>query len=73
MDMAAVVCFWIDFGLMMGGVKGIYIFKAVSALRTLRLINITLSNWTPLKSLKKSVPLLLKIALSIAFLFFVFR
>ncbi|KAK3818698.1 MAG: Ion transport protein-domain-containing protein [Benniella sp.] len=72
MDMAAVVCFWIDFGLMMNGVKGIYIFKAVSALRTLRLINITLSNWTPLKSLKKSVPLLLKIALSIAFLFFVF-
>ncbi|KAK3818697.1 MAG: Ion transport protein-domain-containing protein [Benniella sp.] len=72
MDMAAVVCFWIDLGLMMNGVKGIYIFKAVSALRTLRLINITLSNWTPLKSLKKSVPLLLNITLSIAFLFLIF-
>lgn len=73
LDMVALVSFWIDFFLMMGGVQGIYVFKSLAALRTLRLINFTLQDWTPFRSLKKSIPLLLKIALSIAFLFFIFR
>ncbi|KAG0222605.1 calcium channel protein, partial [Mortierella sp. GBA43] len=72
MDMVALVCYWIDFFLMMGRVEGVYIFKALAALRTLRLINMTLQKWTPLHSLKKSIPLLLNIALSIAFLFLLF-
>jgi len=73
MDVIAVACFWIDYSFLLLGVQGIYIFKALAALRTFRLINTFFSSWTPLHSLKKSVPLLLNIALSIAFLFFIFR
>ncbi|KAF9285597.1 calcium channel protein [Mortierella alpina] len=71
-DFFAVLCYWIDFFLMMAGVKNIYFFKTVAAMRTLRLLNITSGSATILHSLKKSAPLLVNIALFIAFFFVIF-
>ncbi|KAF9586210.1 calcium channel protein [Lunasporangiospora selenospora] len=71
-DMLAVVCYWIDFALMMAGVREIYVFKAIAAMRTLRLLNITSGSSTILHSLKKSAPLLVNIALFIVFFFILF-
>lgn len=72
-DFIAVVCYWIDFSLMVSGVRGVYFFKAVAAMRTLRLLNITAGSATILHSLKKSAPLLVNIVLFIAFFFIIFR
>jgi hypothetical protein len=72
-DFIAVVCYWIDFLLMVSGVRNIYLFKAVAAMRTLRLLNITAGSATILHSLKKSAPLLVNIVLFIAFFFIIFR
>ncbi|KAF9125802.1 calcium channel protein [Mortierella sp. 14UC] len=71
-DFIAVVCYWIDFFLMVTGVRNIYLFKAVAAMRTLRLLNITAGSATILRSLKKSAPLLVNIVLFIAFFFIIF-
>ncbi|KAG0053161.1 calcium channel protein [Gryganskiella cystojenkinii] len=71
-DFIAVLCYWIDFCLMMAGVQHIYFFKTVAAMRTLRLLNITAGSATILHSLKKSAPLLVNIALFIAFFFIIF-
>ncbi|KAG0370046.1 calcium channel protein, partial [Gamsiella multidivaricata] len=71
-DMVAVICYWIDFALMMAGVHNIYFFKTIAAMRTLRLLNITSGSSTILQSLKKSAPLLVNIALFIAFFFVIF-
>ncbi|KAG0368488.1 calcium channel protein, partial [Mortierella sp. AD032] len=71
-DFIAVVCFWVDFFLMIAGVRGVYLFKAVAAMRTLRLLNITAGSATILRSLKKSAPLLVNIVLFIAFFFIIF-
>ncbi|KAF9150964.1 calcium channel protein [Linnemannia schmuckeri] len=57
-DFIAVACYWVDFFLMITRVRGIYFFKAVAAMRTLRLLNITAGSATILHSLKKSAPLL---------------
>ncbi|KAF8935698.1 calcium channel protein [Haplosporangium bisporale] len=40
-DFIAVICYWIDFSLMVAGVENIYFFKTIAAMRTLRLLNIT--------------------------------
>ncbi|KAF9088892.1 calcium channel protein [Mortierella sp. AD031] len=71
-DFIAVVCYWIDFCLMVSGVGDIYLFKAIAAMRTLRLLNITAGSATILHSLKKSAPLLVNIVLFIAFFFIIF-
>ncbi|KAG0223145.1 calcium channel protein [Mortierella sp. GBA43] len=71
-DLVAVMCFWVDVGIMVAGVQGIYVFKALSAMRTLRLLNITSGSSTILHSLKKSAPLLVNIVLFIAFFFIIF-
>ncbi|KAG9063800.1 calcium channel protein [Linnemannia hyalina] len=71
-DFIAVACYWVDFFLMITGVRGVYFFKAVAAMRTLRLLNITGGSATILHSLKKSAPLLVNIVLFIAFFFIVF-
>ncbi|KAF9296993.1 calcium channel protein [Mortierella antarctica] len=62
-DFIAVICYWIDFSLMVAGVENIYFFKTIAAMRTLRLLNITAGSSTILQSLKKSAPLLVNIAL----------
>jgi hypothetical protein len=72
-DFIAVICYWIDFSLMVAGVENIYFFKTIAAMRTLRLLNITAGSSTILQSLKKSAPLLVNIALFIAFFFVIFR
>jgi len=72
-DFLAVLCYWIDFFLMMAGVQHVYFFKTIAAMRTLRLLNITAGSATILHSLKKSAPLLVNIALFIAFFFIIFR
>ncbi|KAG0020009.1 calcium channel protein [Podila clonocystis] len=71
-DFIAVICYWIDFSLMVAGVENIYFFKTIAAMRTLRLLNITAGSSTILQSLKKSAPLLVNIALFIAFFFIIF-
>ncbi|KAG0249803.1 calcium channel protein [Mortierella polycephala] len=71
-DFIAVLCYWIDFALMMAGVHNVYIFKTIAAMRTLRLLNITSGSATILHSLKKSAPLLVNIVLFIAFFFIIF-
>ncbi|KAH7056641.1 Ion transport protein-domain-containing protein [Linnemannia elongata] len=71
-DFVAVACYWVDFFLMISGVRGVYFFKAVAAMRTLRLLNITAGSATILHSLKKSAPLLVNIVLFIAFFFIIF-
>ncbi|KAF9390345.1 calcium channel protein [Podila verticillata] len=71
-DFIAVICYWIDFSLMVAGVENIYFFKTIAAMRTLRLLNITAGSSTILHSLKKSAPLLVNIALFIAFFFVIF-
>jgi len=73
MDMVALVSFWIYFCLAMTGVKQVYIFKTLAALRTLRLINIIFGSWMPMYALKKSVPLLVNITLSASYLFVIIR
>ncbi|KAF9324648.1 calcium channel protein [Podila minutissima] len=55
-DFIAVICYWIDFSLMVAGVENIYFFKTIAAMRTLRLLNITAGSSTILQSLKKSAP-----------------
>ncbi|KAI8359294.1 Ion transport protein-domain-containing protein [Mortierella sp. GBAus27b] len=72
MDTIAIVCFWIDLVLMVSGVRGVYIFKSLAVLRTLRLLNITFGTRDFLSNLESSVLLLLKISLSIAFFFAIF-
>ncbi|KAF9195928.1 calcium channel protein [Haplosporangium sp. Z 11] len=71
-DFIAVLCYWIDFALMMAGVHNVYVFKTIAAMRTLRLLNITSGSATILHSLKKSAPLLVNIVLFIAFFFIIF-
>ncbi|KAF9197935.1 calcium channel protein, partial [Haplosporangium sp. Z 27] len=74
-DLLAVVCYWIDVCLMLTGVAqahDIYFFKAMAAMRTLRLLNITPGSSTILHSLKRSAPLLANIFLFIVFFFIIF-
>ncbi|ORZ05510.1 Ion transport protein-domain-containing protein [Lobosporangium transversale] len=71
-DMVAVICYWIDFTLMLSGVHDVYFFKTIAAMRTLRLLNITSGSSTILHSLKKSAPLLVNVVLFIAFFFIIF-
>ncbi|KAF9349763.1 calcium channel protein [Mortierella sp. AD094] len=72
LDLLAVVCYWVDVILMFTGVQNIYFFKAMAAMRTLRLLNITPGSSTILQSLKKSAPLLVNIVYFIAFFFIIF-
>lgn len=41
LDAIVVVSYWIDFTFMMAGIRDVYIFKAMSALRPLRLLSLT--------------------------------
>jgi hypothetical protein len=72
-DLVAVCCFWIDFFLMVAAIRNIYVFKALSVLRTLRLVDMAFESWTPLRSLKESIPLLRNVSFSASFLFVIFR
>ncbi|KAI1319626.1 calcium channel protein [Mortierella claussenii] len=69
LDGVVVVSYWIDFAFMMTGVERAYVFKAISALRPLRLLSLTEGTSTIIDSLSLSAPLLLTI---LGFIFFFF-
>lgn len=74
-DFVAVVSFWISFVLGLTGVehdKHIYIFKMLSCLRIIRLLNLTSGTAVILRSLKKAAPLLVNVAFLISFFWLLF-
>ena len=74
-DFVAVVSFWISFVLGITGVeqnKHIYIFKMLSCLRIIRLLNLTSGTSVILRSLKKAAPLLVNVAFLISFFWLLF-
>lgn len=70
-DFVAILSFWIMFGLAMAGIeKGTYhvgIFRAMSVIRTARLLTITSGTTTILHSLKTARPLLTSVAYFVLF------
>ncbi|KAJ4296780.1 calcium channel protein [Kalmusia sp. IMI 367209] len=74
-DFLAVISFWISFVLGIAGVehaKHIYIFKMLSCLRIIRLLNLTSGTSVILRSLKKAAPLLVNVAFLISFFWLLF-
>lgn len=74
-DFVAVVSFWIAFALSLTGVEHtshIYIFKMLSCLRIIRLLNLTSGTAVILRSLKKAAPLLVNVAFLISFFWLLF-
>lgn len=70
LDFVAVVAFWASFVIGIFGVesqKHVYVFRMLSCLRILRLLGITSGTSVILRSLKKSAPALLNVALLIGF------
>ncbi|KAF9115096.1 calcium channel protein [Mortierella sp. AM989] len=67
LDGTVVTCYWIDFIFMMMGIREVYVFKAISSLRPLRLLSLTEGTSTIIDSLSMSAPLLLMI---LGFIFF---
>src|SRR2546423_12342095 len=71
-DLLAVVSYWIDLLITLAGVQHFFLFKAISTLRSLRLLAITSGSATILQSLKKSAPLLANVTSFIGFFFILF-
>ncbi|ORY13758.1 calcium-channel protein CCH1 [Clohesyomyces aquaticus] len=74
-DFVAVVSFWIAFFIGVYGVesqKHIYIFRMLSCLRIIRLLNLTSGTSVILRSLKKAAPLLVNVAFLISFFWLLF-
>lgn len=77
-DFLSVVCYWVDFALLCSGQeiiddwRRILVFKALSTLILLRLLNITNGNRVILQSLKKSGPLLVTVTSFVAFFLIIF-
>ncbi|KDE08247.1 hypothetical protein MVLG_01513 [Microbotryum lychnidis-dioicae p1A1 Lamole] len=70
LDAVAVLSFWIAFGLSIGGVKttnGVELFRAMSVLRSMRLLGVTTGTSTILHSLKRASPQLVKVGFFVAF------
>ncbi|KAF0398415.1 high-affinity cell membrane calcium channel [Gigaspora margarita] len=68
-DLVAVICYWIDLVLTICGVSHVYVFKALSTLRSFRLLTVTSGGSTILQSLKISAPLLVNVLTFISFFF----
>ncbi|KAH7114240.1 calcium-channel protein CCH1 [Dendryphion nanum] len=74
-DFLAVTSFWIAFILSLLGLeydRHIYIFRMLSCLRIIRLLNLTSGTSVILRSLKKAAPLLLNVAFLISFFWLLF-
>ncbi|KAF2638033.1 calcium channel-like protein subunit Cch1 [Massarina eburnea CBS 473.64] len=74
-DFVAVVSFWIAFVIGIAGIqekKHILIFKMLSCLRIIRLLNLTNGTAVILRSLKKAAPLLVNVAFLISFFWLLF-
>ena len=75
LDFVAVVSFWISFLLSLTNVEWghrLYVFKMMSCLRILRLLNITSGTSVILRSLKRAAPALLNIGILIGFFWLLF-
>ncbi|KAG8724518.1 calcium channel protein, partial [Ceratobasidium sp. 395] len=76
-DFVAVCAFWIMFGLAVSGTETqpnahIYVFRALSVLRTARLLAVTKGTSTIMHSLKRAGPLLARVALFVLFAIILF-
>ncbi|KAF2120581.1 calcium-channel protein CCH1 [Lophiotrema nucula] len=74
-DFVAVISFWIAFILSVVGVESkshILIFRMLSCLRIIRLLNLTGGTSVILRSLKKAAPLLVNVAFLISFFWLLF-
>ncbi|KAI7862921.1 Ion transport protein-domain-containing protein [Spinellus fusiger] len=77
-DFISVVAYWIDIALLLsqqeviGDSRRILVFKMLSTLILLRLLNITNGNKVILQSLKKATPLLRNVAFFVLFFFIIF-
>ncbi|KAF2266880.1 hypothetical protein CC78DRAFT_458268 [Lojkania enalia] len=74
-DFVAVISFWIAFLLSVIGVESnshILIFRMLSCLRIIRLLNLTSGTSVILRSLKKAAPLLVNVAFLISFFWLLF-
>ncbi|GAA6027992.1 hypothetical protein JCM8097_001819 [Rhodosporidiobolus ruineniae] len=69
-DFVAVLSFWIAFALAQTGAeagKNLWCFRALSVIRSLRLLAVTAGTQTILQSLKKASPLLVDVGIFVAF------
>ncbi|QRW09988.1 ion transport domain-containing protein [Ceratobasidium sp. AG-Ba] len=76
-DFVAVCAFWIMFGLAVSGMETqpnahIYVFRALSVLRTARLLAVTKGTSTIMHSLKRAGPLLARVAIFVLFAIILF-
>jgi hypothetical protein len=78
-DFVSIIAYWIDFALIMTQQeiiddieRRILVFKMLSALILLRLLNITDGNRVILNSLKKAAPLLVNVLFFVLFFFVIF-
>ncbi|KAL1923072.1 uncharacterized protein VTP21DRAFT_9448 [Calcarisporiella thermophila] len=72
LDFIVVLCYWIDFIMVMTSLPRIALFRGLSALRPLKLLALTQGMSTILNSIKISVPLLLNVMIFIAFFLLLF-
>jgi hypothetical protein len=75
LDFVAVISFWISFSLNATDIEWghrLYVFKMMSCLRILRLLNITSGTSVILRSLKRAAPSLLNIGILIGFFWLLF-
>ncbi|KAI8331328.1 Ion transport protein-domain-containing protein [Chlamydoabsidia padenii] len=77
-DFVSVVSYWVHFALLItnqeivGDSKRITVFKMMSAIILMRLLNITKGNTVILHSLKKAAPLLVNVTFFVLFFFIIF-
>ncbi|KAF2002857.1 hypothetical protein P154DRAFT_124470 [Amniculicola lignicola CBS 123094] len=74
-DFVAVVSFWVSFCIGVFGVEArqhVFIFRMLSCLRIIRLLNLTSGTSVILRSLKKAAPLLVNVAFLISFFWLLF-
>ncbi|KAF2761827.1 calcium-channel protein CCH1 [Pseudovirgaria hyperparasitica] len=75
LDFLAVIAFWISFAMSITGIesrKHAYLFRMLSCLRILRLLNMTSGTTVILRSLKKAAPLLVNVAFLICYFWLLF-
>jgi hypothetical protein len=77
-DFVSVIAYWVDFALLLsyqeivGETRRILVFKMLSALILLRLLNVTDGSKVILNSLKKAAPLLVNVLFFVLFFFVIF-
>ncbi|KAI8064552.1 Ion transport protein-domain-containing protein, partial [Gongronella butleri] len=72
LDLASIICYWIDFGLMWNNYTSISVFKAMGAAKPLRLLSILPGTAVILKSLEAGWDLMLDVSGFLFFFLFLF-